>query len=92
MVHIAPIYEDMLLGLNFLLEHAVDISLRELYLLIRQDNEKVPPEIVNSDRTGNSVSKITVGTVEEIPANPTNYGKSYMYKSLDRADCILHEP
>ena len=92
MVHIAPIYEDMLLGLNFLLEHAVDISLRELYLLIRQDNEKVPLEIVNSDRTGHSVSKITVGKVEEIPANPINYGKSYMYKSLDMANCILHEP
>ena len=90
MVHIAPIYEDMLLGLNFLLEHAVDISLREFYLLIRQDNEKVPLEIVNSDRAGHTVSNVTVGKVEEIPANPISYGKSY--KSLNRANCILHQP
>ena len=89
MVHVTPIYEDMLLGLNFLLEHAVDISLRELYLLIRQDHEKVPQEIVKTDRAGHTVSKVTVEKVEQIQAYPTIYGESNHL--LDRPNCSSHQ-
>ena len=60
LVHVASIYEDMLLGLNFLTKHGVDISLKEQHLCVRQNNEKVPLEIVNSDRAGHTVSKVTV--------------------------------
>ena len=47
-VHVAPIQDDMLLGLDFLLKHRVDIKLKTLNLHIRAADERVPLEAVNS--------------------------------------------
>ena len=45
-VHVAPIQEDMPLGLDFLLKHWVDITLKELHLHIGAAGEKVPLEAI----------------------------------------------
>ena len=43
-VHVAPIQDDMLLRLDFLLKHRVDIKLNELQHHIRATDERVPLE------------------------------------------------
>ena len=47
-VHVVPIYNDMQLGLDFLLQHGLEIILKEFYLLVREDKVKIPLEIENS--------------------------------------------
>ena len=41
-VHVAPINNDMLLGLDFLLKIGATINLKELFLLVTGATEKVP--------------------------------------------------
>ena len=44
-VYVAPIQDDMLLGLDFLLRHGVDIKLDDRCLDFRGNGEKVPIEV-----------------------------------------------
>ena len=67
LVHVAPIYEDMLLGLNFLIEHGLEINVTEQYLLVRQNKERIPLEISPSPREGCAVSKVTTESNERSP-------------------------
>ena len=75
LVHVAPIYEDMLLGLNFLIEHGLEINVTEQYLLVRQNKERIPLEISPSPRESCTVSKVTIERVECIQDSPTTLVK-----------------
>ncbi|MEW8548623.1 MAG: retropepsin-like aspartic protease, partial [Candidatus Thiodiazotropha sp.] len=86
-VYVAPIHDDMLLGLDFLLKQKVNIKLKELCLHVIAADENVPFEIVNSQRNGNSVSRVTTGREEHIPACPTAMMKSS--NSHERANSTL---
>ena len=90
MVHVAPIYEDMMLGLNFLMEHGLEINVTEQYLLVRLNNERIPLEISASPREGCAVSKITVELVECIQDSPTTLAKHVSLQ--ERAACSVHQP
>ena len=86
-VRVAPIQDDMLLGLDFLLKHRVDIKLKKLQLHIRAADERVPLEAVNSKMEQKNMAKVTVERVEQIQACPTARVKSN--HAQERADCIL---
>ena len=60
-VHVAPIQYDILLGLDFLLKHRVNIKLGELQLDVTPSNDIVPIEVVSSDIEGATVAKATNG-------------------------------
>ena len=87
-VHVAPIQDDMLLGLDFLLEHRVGIKLKELQLHIRAADERVPLEAVNSKMEQTTVAKVTAERVEQILACLTARVKSNDHRQ-ERAYCIL---
>ena len=90
LVHVAPIYEDMLLGLNFLIEHGLEINVTEQYLLVRQNKERIPLEISASPRKGCAASKVTIERVVYIQDSPTTLVK---YVPLqERAACSLYQP
>ena len=87
-VHVAPIHSDMLIGLDFLLQHGLEISLNELYLLIRADKERIPLEIEKSQIEHYAVSKVTEELLEITRACPT-VKSSHLQ---ERAHCILQQP
>ena len=87
-VHVAPIHSDMLVGLDFLLQHGLEISLNELYLLIRADKERIPLEIAKSQIEPCAVSKVTLELLEITRASPT-VKNSHLQ---ERAHCILQQP
>ena len=87
-VHVAPIHSDMLVGLDFLLQHGLEISLNELYLLIRADKERIPLEIAKPQIEPCAVSKVTLELLEIIRASPT-VKNSHLQ---ERAHCILQQP
>ena len=88
LVLVAPIYEDMLLGLNFLMEHCLEINVTEQYLLVKQNNEMIPLEI--SPREGCAVSKVTIERVEYIQDSPATLVKHVPLQ--ERAACSLYQP
>ena len=90
LVHVAPIYEDMLLGLNFLIEHGLEINVTERYLLVRQNKERIPLEISASPRKGCAVSKVTIERVEYIQDSPATLVKHVPLQ--ERAACSLYQP
>ena len=81
------IQDGMLLGLDFLLKHRVDIKLKGLQLNIRAADERVPLETVNSKMEQKTVAKVTAARVEQIPACPTARVESS--HPQERAVCIL---
>ena len=87
-VHVAPIHSDMLVGLDFLLQHGLEISLNELYLLIRADKERIPLEIAKSQIEPCAVSKVTLELLEITRASPP-VKNSHLQ---ERAHCILQQP
>ena len=87
-VHLALIQEDMLLGLDFLLKHRVDIKLKWLHLHIRAVDQRVPLEAANSKMEQKTVAKVTEERVEQIPACPTARVNRNDYPQ-ERAHCIL---
>ena len=87
-VHVAPIHSDMLVGLDFLLQHGLKISLNELHLLIRADKERIPLEIEKSQIEHYAVSKVTEELLEITRASPT-VKSSHLQ---ERAHCILQQP
>ena len=87
-VRVAPIHSDMLIGLDFLLQHGLEISLNELYLLIRADKERIPLEKAKSQIEHYAVSKVTVELLEITRACPT-VKNSHLQ---ERAHCILQQP
>ena len=66
MVHAAPINNDMLLGLDFLLKIGATINLKELHLLVSGATEKVPLEIKCTNTASHTISKVTTEAVEQI--------------------------
>ena len=86
-VHMAPIQDDMLIGLDLLLKHRVDIKLKELQLNIRVADERVPLEEVNSNMERKTVATVTAERVEQIQTYPTARVKSS--HPQERADCVL---
>ena len=66
----APIQDDMLLGLDFMLRHGVDIKLNDRCLDFRGKGQKVPIEV---ERMGTSkesqVKKVTIETTDKMPLN-----------------------
>ena len=68
LVHVAPINNDMLLGLDFLLRIGAGINLKERYLVVTGASEIVPLEIEYENRASHTISKITAEEVEQIPA------------------------
>ena len=65
-VHVAPINNDMLLGLDFLLKIGANINLKELHLLVTGATEKVPLEIKCTNTASHTISKVTAEVVEQI--------------------------
>ena len=69
-VYVAPIQDDMLLGLDFMLRHGVDIKLNDRCLAFRGKGEKVPIEV---ERMGTSkegqVKKVTLEKTVKMPPN-----------------------
>ena len=69
-VYVAPIQDDMLLGLDFMLRHGVDIKLNDRCLDFRGKGQKVPIEV---ERMGTSkesqVKKVTIETTVKMPPN-----------------------
>ncbi|MCG8077509.1 MAG: retropepsin-like domain-containing protein, partial [Candidatus Thiodiazotropha taylori] len=68
-VYVAPIQDDMLLGLDFLLRHGVDIKLEELYLSFRERNEKIPIEVEKTSSKESTVARVTIHKTTKIPPN-----------------------
>ena len=69
-VYVAPIQDDMLLGLDFLLRHCVDIKLDDRCLDFRGNGEKVPIEVdrlVTSKE--NTVARVTIESTIKVPPN-----------------------
>ena len=87
-VQVAPIHSDMLIGLDFLLQHGLEISLNELYLLLRADKERIPLEIAKSQIQHYAISKVTVELLEITRACPTVKSNHLQ----ERAHCILQQP
>ena len=95
LVIVAPIYEDMLLGLNFLMEHGLEISVTEQYLLTRQNKERIPLEISPSPREGCAVSKVTTESNERSPLeiSPSPRDSCTVSKvTIERVECIQDSP
>ena len=95
LVHVAPIYEDMLLGLNFLIEHGLEINVTEQYLLVRQNKERIPLEISPSPREGCAVSKVTTESNERSPLeiSPSPRESCTVSKvTIERVECIQDSP
>ena len=69
-VYVAPIQDDMLLGLDFMLRHGVDIKLNDRCLDFRGKGQKVPIEV---ERMGTSkeslVKKVTIEKTVKKPPN-----------------------
>ena len=69
-VYVAPIQDDMLLGLDFMLRHGVDIKLNDRCLDFRGKGQTVPIEV---ERMGtskeNQVKKVTIETTDKMPPN-----------------------
>ena len=69
-VYVAPIQDDMLLGLDFMLRHGVDIKLNDRCLDFRGKGQKVPIEV---ERMGTSkksqVKKVTIEKTVKIQPN-----------------------
>ena len=57
----APIQGDILLGLDFLLKHRVNIKLGELQLHVTSSHDIFPIQNVSSDIEGVTVAKVTYG-------------------------------
>ena len=68
LVYVAPINNDMLLGLDFLLRIGAGINLKEQHLVVTGASEIVPLEIEYQNRASHTISKITAEEVEQIPA------------------------
>ena len=68
-VYVAPIQDDMLLGLDFLLRHGVDIKLNELYLYFREEGEKVAIEVDKKVAKENIVAKVIIEKNVKVPPN-----------------------
>ena len=69
-VYVAPIQDDMLLGLNFLLRHGVDIKLDDMCLDFRRNGEKVPigvGRMVTSKES--AVARVTIENTVKVPLN-----------------------
>ena len=95
LVHVAPIHEDMLLGLNFLIEHGLEINVTEQYLLVRQNKERIPLEISPSPREGCAVSKVTTESNERSPLeiSPSPRESCTVSKvTIERVECIQDSP
>ena len=66
----APIQDDMLLGLDFLLRHGVDIKLDDMCLDFRRNGEKVPIEVEKMVTSKESaVAKVTIEKTVKVPPN-----------------------
>lgn len=68
-VYVAPIQDDMLLGLDFLLRHGVDIKLNELHLYFREEGEKVAIEVDGRVTKENKVAKVIIEKTVKVPPN-----------------------
>ena len=82
LVHVAPINNDMLLGLDFLLRIGAGINLKERHLVFTGATEIVPLEIDCENKASHTISKITAEEVEQIPA--------IIYKLQERSCHNLH--
>ena len=82
LVHVAPINNDMLLGLDFLLRNGAGINLKERHLVVTGATEIVLLEIEYENRASHTISKITAEVVEQIPA--------MIYNLQERSCHILH--
>ena len=65
-VHVAPINNDMLLGLDFLLKIVANINLKKLHHLATGATEKVLLEIKYTNTATHTISKIAAEVVEPI--------------------------
>ena len=68
-VYVAPIQDDMLLGLEFLLRHGVHIRLEERYLDFKGNDEKIPIEVERSSQKENTVARVIIQKNTKIPPN-----------------------
>ena len=90
-VYVAPIQDDMLLGLDFLLRHGVDIKLNDRCLAFRGKGQKVPIEV---ERMGTSkesqVKKVTL--LEKTVKVPPNTVLRLQCKISDSLNDNIIEP
>ena len=89
-VYVAPIQDDMLLGLNFLLRHGVDIKLDDMCLDFRRNGEKVPigvGRMVTSKES--AVAKVTIEKTVKMPPNSV---LKWQCKISDRLTDYIIEP
>ena len=90
-VYVAPIQDDMLLGLDFMLRHGVDIKLNDRCLDFRGKGQKVPIEV---ERMGTSkesqVKKVTL--LEKTVKVPPNTVLRLQCKISDSLNDNIIEP
>ena len=90
-VYVAPIQDDMLLGLDFILRHGVDIKLNDRCLDFRGKGQKVPIEV---ERMGTSkesqVKKVTL--LEKTVKMPPNSVLKRQCKISDLLTNYIIEP
>ena len=90
-VYVAPIQDDMLLGLDFMLRHGVDIKLNDRCLDFRGKGQKVPIEV---ERMGTSkesqVKKVTL--LEKTVKMPPNSVLKRQCKISDLLTNYIIEP
>ena len=68
-VYVAPIQDDMLLGLDFLLRHGVDIKLDDLCLDFRGKGESVKIEVERNATKESKVAKVMIEKTVKVPPN-----------------------
>ena len=87
-VYVAPIQDDMLLGLDFLLRHGVDIKLDDMCLDLRRNGEKVPIEVKRRVTSKDSaVAKVTIEKTVKMPPNSVLKWQCKISDPL--TDCII---
>ena len=87
-VYVAPIQDDMLLGLDFLLRHGVDIKLDDMCLDFRRNGEKVPIEVKRKVTSKDSaVAKVTIEKTVKMPPNSVLKWQCKISDPL--TDCII---
>ncbi|MCG7869674.1 MAG: retroviral-like aspartic protease family protein, partial [Candidatus Thiodiazotropha taylori] len=68
-VYVAPIQDDMLLGLDFLLRHGVDIKLEDRRLHCKARNEEIPIEVERASGQENKVAHVIIEKTVTLPPN-----------------------
>ena len=91
-VYVAPLQDDMLLGLDFMRKHGILINIPEEFVIVR--DRKVPLAFSN---IGEKVANVTVckttiippNTCVKVPCHVSEAMKSFMVEAADDSDLVI---